>query len=82
MGEQAPGCLGVSRQLSLRTVQRSAHDPPPLLPSPAFAGIMSPLHPPAPRLVAPQELAKFEIDCRNVVINQVIFPEEGEKSCK
>ena len=23
-----------------------------------------------------QELAKFEIDCRNIVINQVIFPEE------
>jgi hypothetical protein len=29
-----------------------------------------------PRL--PQELAKFEIDSRNIVINQVIFPEEGE----
>lgn len=27
---------------------------------------------------APQELAKFEIDSRNIVINQVIFPEEGE----
>lgn len=25
-----------------------------------------------------QELAKFEIDSRNIVINQVIFPEEGE----
>ena len=25
-----------------------------------------------------QELARFEIDCHNVVINQVIFPEEGE----
>lgn len=24
-----------------------------------------------------QELAKFEIDSRNIVINQVIFPEEG-----
>jgi hypothetical protein len=24
-----------------------------------------------------QELAKFEMDCRNIVINQVIFPEEG-----
>ena len=23
-----------------------------------------------------QELARFEIDCRNVVINQIIFPEE------
>ena len=27
-----------------------------------------------------QELARFEIDCHNVVINQVIFPEEGEAS--
>ncbi len=24
-----------------------------------------------------QELAKFEIDSRNIVINQIIFPEEG-----
>ena len=23
-----------------------------------------------------QELAKFEIDCRNIVINQVVFPKE------
>ncbi len=29
----------------------------------------------------PQELAKFEIDSRNIVINQVIFPEEGGRAC-
>lgn len=27
-----------------------------------------------------QELAKFEIDSRNIVINQVIFPEEGTQT--
>jgi len=27
-----------------------------------------------------QELAKFEIDCRNIVINQVLFPEKEHKS--
>jgi hypothetical protein len=30
--------------------------------------------------LAMQELAKFEIDSRNIVINQVIFPEEGEEA--
>ena len=29
-----------------------------------------------------QELARFEIDCHNVVINQVIFPEEGEAAAR
>lgn len=26
-----------------------------------------------------QELARYEIDCRNIVINQLIFPEAGEQ---
>lgn len=25
-----------------------------------------------------QELAKFEMDVHNIIINQIIFPEEGE----
>lgn len=29
-----------------------------------------------------QELAKFEIDCRNIVINQVIFPESGARAVR
>lgn len=33
--------------------------------------------PPRISYVTAQELARFEIDCRNIVINQVIFPEEG-----
>lgn len=28
-----------------------------------------------------QELAKFEIDTQNIVVNQVIFPEEGKLCC-
>lgn len=29
-----------------------------------------------------QELTKFEIDIRNIVINQVLFPEDQCKMCK
>lgn len=29
-----------------------------------------------------QELAKFQIDIRNIVINQVLFPEDQCKMCK